>query len=98
MNINNLPIQFPMRIRTESQIAQIDVWYNVAKQMLEVLKPSQQLIIDCIAAWEAMGTDDAIAMAIAYQEAVEDYDNDDAIIHQYFQALCQCEECTQNPE
>jgi len=66
MNIDNLPI----RIRTEVQIAQIYLCYSIAMQIIEALNPTAESMNQSIANWEAMGTDDTLAMASAYRDVL----------------------------
>jgi hypothetical protein len=66
MNIDN----FPIRIRTEAQIAQIYLYYSIAMQIIEALNPTAESMNESIAKWEAMGTDDALAMASAYRDVL----------------------------
>jgi len=66
MNIDNLPI----RIRTEAEIAQIHFFYSIAKQIIEALNYTTESMQESIAMWEAMGTDDTLAMASAYRDVL----------------------------
>jgi len=58
---------FPVRIRSEAQIANIHHTYKVATLMAETMKPTPEFGAEVIAQWTAMGTDDCLAMAAAYR-------------------------------
>ena len=66
MNIDN----FPIRIRTEAQIAQIHLCYSIAMQIIEAVNPTAESMRESIVKWEAMNTDDTIAMAFAYRDVL----------------------------
>jgi hypothetical protein len=58
---------FPVRIRSEAQIADIHHVYRVATMMAETMQPTPEFGAEVIAQWTAMGTDDCLAMAAAYR-------------------------------
>ena len=59
---------FPVRIRSEAQIANIHHTYKVATLMAETMQPTPEFGAEVIAQWTAMGTDDCLAMAAAYRD------------------------------
>jgi hypothetical protein len=62
---------FPVRIRTATQIAQIQKWYEIGQEMARETNSTEKVMRDCIAVWMLSGTDDCLALAVAYQEALD---------------------------
>lgn len=62
---------FPLRIRSDAEVARIQQCYQIGQDMVQVLNPDEPLMRKCITHWEAMGTDNDIALALAFRNALE---------------------------
>jgi hypothetical protein len=66
----NLLELFPVRIRTENQIAQIHHCYTIGLMMANTMHPTAEQANQAILQWIAKGDDQCLAMALAYREYV----------------------------
>jgi hypothetical protein len=58
---------FPVRIRSEAQVADIHHAYRVGITMAEAVKPDATVLANAIATWEAKGDDQCLAFAQAWR-------------------------------
>lgn len=58
---------FPVRIRSEAQVADIHHAYRVGLTMADAVKPDATVLANAIATWEANGTDQCLAFAQAWR-------------------------------
>jgi hypothetical protein len=66
----NLLELFPIRIRSENQIAQIHHCYTIGLMMANTMHPTAEQANSAITQWIAKGDDECLAMALAYREYV----------------------------
>jgi hypothetical protein len=66
----NLLELFPIRIRSENQIAKIHHCYTIGLMMANTMHPTAEQANSAITQWIAKGDDECLAMALAYREYV----------------------------